>query len=89
MTATATITRYEPESVGERLWGSPPPDRTVPTIPRGARASVADEVATHIGRELIAGRSLYCIVRDRYVAERVSEFDGRALVGRSRGRMAR
>jgi hypothetical protein len=41
-------------------------------------------VAAHIERELVVGRSLYCIVRDRFVAERVSEFDGRVLIGRNR-----
>lgn len=84
MAATATINRQERVSVGERLWGAPPPDRTIPTIPRGARARSAAVIAAHIERELAAGRSLYCIVRDRFVAERVSEFDGRALIGRDR-----
>jgi hypothetical protein len=84
MEALATINWQETGSVGERLWSSPPPDRTIPEIPRGARARSAAAVAAHIERELVVGRSLYCIVRDRFVAERVSEFDGRVLIGRNR-----
>ncbi len=89
MAATAATRQEERGSVGERLWAAPPPDRTVPTIPRGARAVPAAEVAAHIERELSAGRSLYCIVRDAFVVERVSEFDGRCLLtgwGRRSGR---
>jgi hypothetical protein len=83
MTATATTCRPGSGSVGERLWGSPPHDRTIPTIPRGARARAAAAVAAHIERELATGRSLYCVVRDRFIAERISEFDGRVLIGRN------
>jgi hypothetical protein len=80
MTARQASLGLETRSVRERLWHEPPPDDRVPTIPPGARERVAAEVAGHIECELTSGRSLYRIVRDRFVAERVSEFDGRVLI---------
>jgi len=61
-------------------WQTPPLDGAVDTVSPGARARSAGEVAAHVERELRRGRSLYCIVRDAYVADRIGGFDGRALL---------
>jgi hypothetical protein len=57
---------------------APPADVRVETSPPGARARTATEIAEHIRRELRSGRSLYCVVHDRYVLERIGGYDGRA-----------
>lgn len=62
-------------------WGAPPPDVAVATAPAGARAETARQIADHLAQQLARGRSLYCIVRDRAVTERIGGFDGRALPG--------
>jgi hypothetical protein len=61
------------------LWASPPADVAIAITPQDARARSADEVGEHVANELGRGRPLYCIVRDRYVADRIGGFDGRAL----------
>ena len=61
-------------------WTTPPPDIAVETLSTGARSRAADEIARHIGGELARGRSLYCIVHDEYVSDRIGGFDGRALL---------
>jgi hypothetical protein len=61
-------------------WVAPPPDVAVPTDPPERRSRTAGEVGDHVAAELRRGRSLYCIVHDAYVQERLGGFDGRALV---------
>ena len=68
-----------PASAWADRWGAPPPDVAVETAPAGARAETARQIGDHRVQQLERGRSLYCIVRDHAVAERIGGFDGRAL----------
>jgi hypothetical protein len=60
-------------------WTSPPPDIAIETLPPGGRERAAREVAEHVRDELFRGRSMYCIVHDQYVQDRIAGPDGRAL----------
>ncbi len=73
--ATATV-RTDPWT---DRWMAPPPDLAIGTSPRGMRDRAAREVGDYVAAELDRGRSLYCIVHDRYVQARIGGFDGRAL----------
>lgn len=59
-------------------WSAPPRDVGIEISPPDARARAAGQICDHIRAELLAGRPLYCIVRDPLVAERIGA-DGRAL----------
>lgn len=58
---------------------SPPPDIAIAIRPATGRLTSAAAVSDHIREELNAGRSLYCIVHDAAVQDRLGGFDGRAL----------
>jgi hypothetical protein len=76
--ATSDLPRVVPGPWADR-WTAPPPDIAIATSPADARRRSSRELGRHLTRELEHGRSLYCIVHDRYVQDRIGGFDGRAL----------
>ena len=79
LTSSASQTTSTAAGPWANRWCEPPQDVAIGISPAGARARAAREVAEHVAGELERGRSLYCIVRDRFVQARIGGFDGRAL----------
>ncbi len=79
MTMTDSAMTADPSAGWDDRWSAPPPDLAIEIAPPDARERAAREIAEHVAAELGRGRSLYRVVRDAYVRNRIGGFDGRAL----------